>query len=182
MFGERHGNIVRRLGGDDVDRVADLDRRALPQPELRRRLAGGEARDDDVVVKRHAALRNLFEGDIQRQHLGDRCRQPRRIGLARAQELTYTARTVGGREAAAIGLVNWCAADADFDADVERTARSILANSWFSLRANKRLYRETDGLPLRVGLSHEILRSEGRGPDMEARIGAFMNKTAKLST
>lgn len=107
-------------------------------------------------------------------------RLPRRIGLARAQELTYTARTVGGREAAAIGLVNWCAADADFDAEVERTARAILANSWFSLRANKRLYRETDGLPLRTGLSHEIHRSEGRGPDMEARIAAFLNKTAKI--
>ena len=35
-----------------------------------------------------------------------------------------------------------------------------------SLRANKRLYRETEGLPLRAGLSHEIHRSEGRGPDM----------------
>lgn len=107
-------------------------------------------------------------------------RLPRRVGLARAQELTYTARTVPGREAAAMGLVNWCAADADFDTEVERTARAILANSWFSLRANKRLYRETDGLPLRVGLSHEIHRSEGRGPDMDARIAAFMNKTAKI--
>lgn len=107
-------------------------------------------------------------------------RLPRRVGLARAQELTYTARTVPGREALAMGLVNWCAPDAEFDAEVERTARAILANSWFSLRANKRLYRETDGLPLRVGLSHEIHRSEGRGPDMDARIAAFMNKTAKI--
>lgn len=107
-------------------------------------------------------------------------RLPRRIGLARAQELTYTARTVPGREALAMGLVNWCVPDAEFDAEVERTARAILANSWFSLRANKRLYRETDGLPLRVGLSHEIHRSEGRGPDMDARIAAFMNKTAKI--
>lgn len=108
-------------------------------------------------------------------------RLPRRIGMARAQELTFTARTVPGREAAAMGLVNWCAADAEFDAEVERTARAILANSWFSLRANKRLYRETEGLPLRAGLSHEIARSEGRGPDMDSRIAAFMNKTSKLA-
>lgn len=107
-------------------------------------------------------------------------RLPRRIGMARAQELTYTARTVPGTEALAMGLVNWCVPDAEFDAALERMARSILANSWYSLRANKRLYRETDGLPLRVGLSHEIHRSEGRGPDMEARIAAFMNKTAKI--
>jgi len=108
-------------------------------------------------------------------------RLPRRVGLARAQEMTYTARTVGAREALSIGLVNWCVPDAGFDAELDRTARAILANSWFSLRANKRLYRETDGLPLRAGLSHEIHRSEGRGPDMEARIAAFMNKTSKLS-
>ncbi len=108
-------------------------------------------------------------------------RLPRRVGLARAQEMTYTARTWPGREAAAIGLVNWCVADADFDATLERTARSILANSWFSLRANKRLYRETEGLPLQAGLSHEIHRTEGRGPDMDARIGAFMAKTSKLA-
>lgn len=108
-------------------------------------------------------------------------RLPRRVGMARAQEMTYTARTFSGREAEAMGLVNWCVPDAGFDAAVAGTARSILANSWYSLRANKRLYRETDGLPLRAGLSHEIHRSEGRGPDMAERIAAFMNKTSKLA-
>ena len=108
-------------------------------------------------------------------------RLPRRVGLAKAQEMTYTARTFSGREAEAMGLVNWCVPDAEFDAALDRTARSILTNSWFSLRANKRLYRETEGLPLRAGLSHEIHRSEGRGPDMAERIAAFMNKTSKLA-
>ena len=108
-------------------------------------------------------------------------RLPRRVGLAKAQEMTYTARTFSGREAEAMGLVNWCVPDAEFDAALAQTARSILANSWFSLRANKRLYRETEGLTLRAGLSHEIHRSEGRGPDMAERIAAFMNKTSKLA-
>ena len=107
-------------------------------------------------------------------------RLPRRVGLAKAQEMTCTARTYSGAQALAFGLVNWCCPDAVFEAEVEAFARSILANSWFSLRANKRLYRQTDGMPLRAGLSHEIHRTEGRGPDMEQRIGAFMNKTAKL--
>ena len=35
-------------------------------------------------------------------------RLPRRVGMARAQEMTYTARTFSGREAEAMGLVNWC--------------------------------------------------------------------------
>jgi enoyl-CoA hydratase/carnithine racemase len=108
-------------------------------------------------------------------------RLPRRVGRAKAQEMTYTARTFSGREAEAMGLVNWCVPDAGFDAAVAGTARSILANSWYSLRANKRLYRDTEGLPLRAGLSHEIHRSEGRGPDMADRIAAFMNKTSKLA-
>ncbi len=108
-------------------------------------------------------------------------RLPRRVGMAKAQEMTYTARTYTGREAEAMGLVNWCVPDTGFDAAVAGMARAILANSWFSLRANKRLYRETDGLPLHAGLSHEIARSEGRGPDMDSRIAAFMNKTSKLS-
>ena len=108
-------------------------------------------------------------------------RLPRRVGMARAQEMTYTARTYSGREAEAMGLVNWCVPDTGFDAAVAGMARAILANSWFSLRANKLLYRETDGLPLHAGLSHEIARSEGRGPDMDSRIAAFMNKTSKLS-
>lgn len=108
-------------------------------------------------------------------------RLPRRIGIAKAQELSYTARTVTGEEAQAIGLANLCVADAAFDAEVERLARTILANSWFSLRANKRLYRETEGMTLRAGLSHEIHRTEGRGPDMAERIAGFANKTRKQS-
>jgi enoyl-CoA hydratase/carnithine racemase len=108
-------------------------------------------------------------------------RLPRRIGIARAQEMTYTARTYSGREAHAMGLVNWCVPDADFEAELGRFSASILANSWFSLRANKRLYHDTDGLPLHAGLSHEIARTEGRGPDMDARIAGFINKTAKPS-
>lgn len=108
-------------------------------------------------------------------------RLPRRVGIAKAQEMTYTARTYTGAEAQAMGLVNWCVPDAVFDAELHQFTRAILANSWFSLRANKRLYRETDGLPLRAGLSHEIHRSEGRGPDMDERIAKFMNKQSKLS-
>ena len=108
-------------------------------------------------------------------------RLPRRVGMARAQEMTCTARTYTGAEAQAMGLVNWCVPDERFDAELDKFTKSILANSWFSLRANKRLYRETDGLPLRVGLSHEIARSEGRGPDMAERIARFMDKSSKLS-
>jgi enoyl-CoA hydratase/carnithine racemase len=106
-------------------------------------------------------------------------RLPRRVGTYKARDLMFTCRTVGGREAEAIGLADVCVADAEFDARLDALAAQILANSWFSHRANKRLLRETDGLPLEAGLAHEIYRGEGRGPDMAERIAGFQNKTVK---
>jgi len=100
-------------------------------------------------------------------------RLPRRVGTYKAREMMFTCATYSGREAQAMGLANVCVADDVFDAALEAYARGILANSWFSHRANKRLLVETDGLPLEAGLAHEVFRGAGRGPDMEERIGRF---------
>jgi enoyl-CoA hydratase len=108
-------------------------------------------------------------------------RLPRRIGTAKAREMSFTARTYSGEEALAMGLANFCVPDDRFDAELDRLATDILANSWFSHRANKRLLSQTDGMTLRAGLSYEIHRTEGRGPDMQERIERFMNKTGKRS-
>lgn len=106
-------------------------------------------------------------------------RLPRRVGTHRARELMLTCRTVIGREAETLGLADFCVPDTEFDARLEALVADILANSWFSHRANKRLLRETDGLSLVAGLAHEVFRGEGRGPDMEARIAGFQNKSVK---
>ena len=106
-------------------------------------------------------------------------RLPRRVGTYKAREMMFTCRTYFGPEAAAIGLANVCVPDAEFDVRLDALAAEILANSWFSHRANKRLLRRTDGLPLEAGLAHEVFRGEGRGPDMEARIAGFQNKSVK---
>ena len=103
-------------------------------------------------------------------------RLPRRIGTYKAREMMFTCATYSGEEAAAMGLANFVVPDAEFDAAVETLARQILANSPFSHRANKRLLVETDGLPQREGLAHEVFRGAGRGPDMEQRIAAFANR------
>ena len=52
----------------------------------------------------------------------------------------------------------------------------IAANSPFSHAANKRLLEATDARDMDSGLQWEILNNEGVGPDMQARIGAFMGK------
>ncbi|NBB17508.1 enoyl-CoA hydratase/isomerase family protein [Caulobacter sp. SLTY] len=108
-------------------------------------------------------------------------RLPRRVGTYKAREMMFTCRTYGGREAERIGLANLCVANEDFETGLVALADSILANSSFSHAANKKLLLETDGLPLGAGLAHEVFRGEGRGPDMEERIAAFQNKTAKVS-
>jgi len=97
-------------------------------------------------------------------------RLPRRVGRAKALEMMFTSRNVSGREAAAIGLANFCVADAELDAAVAAFAKDVLANSWRSNRANKKLLDDTDGLTLEAGIAHELHRSEGRGPEMAARI------------
>jgi enoyl-CoA hydratase len=60
-----------------------------------------------------------------------------------------------------------------FDREVEAFARAVLENSWFSLRENKRLLIETDGMTLAAGLAHEVFRTRGTGPDMQDRIARF---------
>jgi len=106
-------------------------------------------------------------------------RLPRRIGPYKAREMMFTCRTFSGVEAAAMGLANMCVPDDKFDAELQTLVRMMLANSWYSHRANKRLLVETDGLPLEAGLAHEVYRSQGVGPDMRERIAAFSDKTAR---
>ncbi|WP_034301499.1 enoyl-CoA hydratase/isomerase family protein [Herbaspirillum sp. RV1423] len=103
-------------------------------------------------------------------------RLPRRVGAARAREIMLLGRTYSGVQAQAMGLANFCVADADFDGEVAALARELLAGSWFSHRANKRLLLETDGLSLDAGLAHEVFRNAGKGPDMQERIAAFGKK------
>jgi enoyl-CoA hydratase/carnithine racemase len=103
-------------------------------------------------------------------------RLPRRVGITKAQEMMFTCRTYSGRQAEAMGLANACVPDAEFEAAIEALAAEIAANSPYSHAANKALVSETDGLPIGAGLAHEIYRSRGRGPDMEARIAAFTQR------
>lgn len=103
-------------------------------------------------------------------------RLPRRVGIATAKRLMFTAEMFGAAEAQRIGLAELVVPDAEFDAAIDKMARQILANSPFSHAANKRLLEATDARDMDSGLQWEILNNEGVGPDMQARIGAFMGK------
>lgn len=106
-------------------------------------------------------------------------RLPRRVGAARAAEMMFSCRTYSGAEAAAMGLANACFPAERFDAEVDAFCRQILANSWFSLAANKRLLRDTDGMSLPAGLAYEVVHHPGSDPKMSERIAAFLDRKKK---
>jgi enoyl-CoA hydratase/carnithine racemase len=97
-------------------------------------------------------------------------RLPRRVGKAKAMEMMFTSRNYSGREAAEMGLANFCVADAELDAAVAQFAKEVLANSWRSNAANKKLLKDTDGLTEKAGLAHELHRTVGRGNEMGERL------------
>ncbi|MEM7458587.1 MAG: enoyl-CoA hydratase/isomerase family protein [Pseudomonadota bacterium] len=103
-------------------------------------------------------------------------RLPRRVGLARAKRLMFTAETMRAPAAREMGLCEAVFADDCFEDELRAFAEQILANSAFSHAANKRLLEATDSDPLDAGLQWEITENEGVGPDMHDRIGAFMKK------
>lgn len=103
-------------------------------------------------------------------------RLPRRVGEATAKRLMFTADMIDAAEAVRIGLAEYAVPLANFDAEIERLAGRIVANSAFSHAANKRLLDATDGRPMDAGLQWEVMESEGVGPDAQARIAAFTAK------
>jgi enoyl-CoA hydratase/carnithine racemase len=103
-------------------------------------------------------------------------RLPRRVDVATAKRLMFTAEMISSAEAFRIGLAEKVVPDAEFEAAIEALGKQILANSPFSHAANKRLLEATDARDMDSGLQWEVLNCEGVGPDMQARIGAFMGK------
>lgn len=103
-------------------------------------------------------------------------RLPRRVGVATAKRLMFTADMIGAEEALTIRLCEEVFPENTFFENVETYARRILANSGFSHAANKRLIETTDGWPLDAGLQWEIHHTEGVGPDVKERLAGFGKK------
>ncbi|MTE13576.1 enoyl-CoA hydratase/isomerase family protein [Nocardia aurantiaca] len=73
-------------------------------------------------------------------------RLPERVGMARAKELSFTARRFSGVEAADMGLVNHAVPDEGLDEFVAHLAAQISANSSGSNRIYKSLYANSRAL------------------------------------
>ena len=61
----------------------------------------------------------------------------------------------------------------DLEAAARGLAVSIVANSWHTLRADKRLVNEGQRYTLEEGLAYERRTSPGAGPDMADRLKSF---------
>jgi enoyl-CoA hydratase/carnithine racemase len=100
-------------------------------------------------------------------------RLPRRIGLPAAKRMMMTSAVVEAAEAKDLGLVDLLAPEGKLDDALKSFTDEILANSWFTNFATKRMLIETDGLSLAEGLAHENSRHPGFAPDHKARIERF---------
>ena len=103
-------------------------------------------------------------------------RLPRRVGIATAKRLMFTAETIRADAALDMGLCEAVFEEASFEDELRAFGRKILVNSSFSHAANKRLLEATDSDPMDAGLQWEVTENEGVGPDMHDRINAFMKK------
>jgi enoyl-CoA hydratase/carnithine racemase len=103
-------------------------------------------------------------------------RLPRRIGIPAAKRLMMTACSVDAAEAKQLGLIDVLAPAGTLEQVLKGFVDEILANSWFTNFATKRLMLETQGMPLDQGLAHENYRYPGLAPDHLERIAAFRRK------
>ena len=99
-------------------------------------------------------------------------RLPTLVGIARARELSYTARVFKGTDAAAWGLAATSCPLAELDGVVASMADAIAANSRGSLLAYKDLYRAAQRLPMPDGLAYEA-STEYLISDTGTRVGGF---------
>ena len=79
----------------------------------------------------------------------------RKVGMMRARELSFTARTISGLEAAAYGMAMEAVPLAALDQRVGELAAAIAENSPGSIAAYKDLYRKSENAGLDDGLAYE---------------------------
>jgi enoyl-CoA hydratase/carnithine racemase len=172
----------RELTGGSVGDILDL-----PARELTTKLADGAlvtiakvngfcftgalelALACDLMVTAHEAkMADTHAKFGLRPTWGLSARLPAVVGLARARELSYTARTFTGAEAAEMGMACRSVPLADLDAAVDELTASVAANSAGSLLAYKDLYRVAesagvaDGLAYEAAISYDIADTDDR--------------------
>jgi enoyl-CoA hydratase/carnithine racemase len=97
-------------------------------------------------------------------------RLPERVGPLVARDMMYSGRVVKGVEAERIGLANRCVSEEQLQESTDDWARSIVANSWHTLRQEKKQMRLLSDLSRDDGLKWAREDGPGVAPDMLQRI------------
>ena len=97
------------------------------------------------------------------------------VGIRKAKEMSFSARTVLGDEAARLGLVNEAVDDKTaLDDLVKKSASQIASNSQGSVSALKELYNVAQsGLSMYQALKEEIKREQPEIKDTTERLAGF---------
>ena len=127
---------------------------------------------DLMVVSDAARLGDTHAKWGLRPTWGMSARLIRAVGVTRARDLSYTARTFTGAEALAWGMATQCVPADDLDAAVDELATQIAANDTASIAAYKDLYRAQQERGLGDGLSYEYTTMYDMG-DATDRLGSF---------
>ena len=177
-----HGRLAGAYAGQDEE-VIDL-LRALPCPVIAK--VHGACFTGALELALHCDLiyttADTRFGDTHarfgiRPSWGMTQNLPAAVGMRRAKELSYTARTFSGAEAAAWGLANEAVATKEaLDALVAERAAQITANSKATVAAIKDLHRVAEKMSLEDGLAEEIARDYPAIEDTEVRIAQFKRR------
>lgn len=100
-------------------------------------------------------------------------RLPRRIGAPAAKRMMMAGRQVEAAEARSLGLIDMLAHQGGLDKLVADFAADVLANSWHTNCAAKRILRETEALSLAAALAHERENAPRPAPDHAERLARF---------
>ena len=101
-------------------------------------------------------------------------RLPERVGPLVARVLMYSGRVVDGAEAQQIGLANRCGPETELNATALEWAETIVANSWHTLREEKKQMRLLEAMNHDDGIKWAREKGPGAAPDMLERIqGGF---------
>jgi enoyl-CoA hydratase len=130
---------------------------------------------DLMIVADEAKLGDTHAKWGLRPTWGMSARLIRVVGLTRARELSYTARTFMGTEAAAMGMAVQSVPSVELDAATDALIGEVLANSHDSLVAYKSLYREGQDRGLTDALQFEYVTQYSLG-GAGGRLGTFGNK------
>jgi len=102
-------------------------------------------------------------------------RLARKAGLMRARELSFTARTFSGKEAAEYGIALESVPLMALDGRISELTSAMSANSRGSIAAYKDLYRKSENAGLEDGLAYEAATTY-RIDDVEERMAGILKR------